>query len=205
MKRLFAILLAATMLLAACGGTGTPTRGAWDGNTYSSRYIGLRFELPADWTVMTTLEMMDAFMFPESLHVMPGQPIPQRVFNSIGDAVFPDVIAYQEEHLPPFEDNGIMIAIGQRGEDRPSTEMELLQEMAAEAAGIEGMEIVVGASPVRIGNHDWHYADQIITGDWGAGNQRMYLRFQGDFMINVTIIYHDYDSLNNTLSHFRAY
>ena len=89
-KKICALLLTFAMLLtllSACGGgsdTAAPTRGSWDGNTFTSSYLGLQFTSPGQpWHIFSNdeiaerLELTDGQMgtgtdIPNSLWTDPG-------------------------------------------------------------------------------------------------------------------------------------
>jgi len=191
------------MVFAACGQT-LPTRGMWEGDTYSSGYLGLRFELPPEWRVMNTDEMLQTVGLPPTVRILPGREITHNVFNLIGGASFPDVIAYEEEVLPPSRDNGIMIAFFRLGPNATHVEAEILQEMA-EWVGGEDADITISPTTARIGRYDWYYAEQRVADAHGSLNQRIFIRLDGAIMQQITVIYHDEASLQDILSRFSAY
>lgn len=64
MKRLFAALLA-VILLAGCSDSVEEehalARGAWEGNTFTSEFANLRFEMPEGWNYASEEEMANIF------------------------------------------------------------------------------------------------------------------------------------------------
>lgn len=100
MKKLFAILLVMSLLLAGCGGSGdtaaettaaseptaeekTVTLGVLDGNTYTNSYAGFGFALDENWTIYPADQLQT---LPEDVGSMfEGTNLEGEEFNNITD------------------------------------------------------------------------------------------------------------------------
>ena len=212
-KRLFAILLAALLLFAACGtDIDIPARGYWDGDTFVSAYFGLRFDLPQGWAIASEEEIAEAMWLDADVRVEPGTHIPQEVFDALGELQLPDMWA-QESPLGMFRNNAVMTAIGRLPDDAPLSEIDMFLEIVEQVQDNEWLDFVIGEGTIRIGAHDWYFADQHFITGWNISdpsaaemhNQRAFARFDNGFIKMLSIVYYDADMLQDIMANFRPY
>ncbi|MCL2377382.1 MAG: hypothetical protein FWC76_08335 [Defluviitaleaceae bacterium] len=210
MKKLLAIfMIVAAMMLASCNiapeAHTTPIRGFWDGDTFTSEYFGLRFNLPESWTVMTESELAALLPDRDVMPVPEGARIPQDVFEDLGqEAFFYDMIATSGSLFTTIQ--GTLMWIEWFPGDWPLSEASLLQGLAAEAQDVEEWEIIINEGITRIGTYYWHSAESRIYGaDGHLVTALMFARVDGRFAKFIGISYHDIEAVDEFLNYFEAY
>jgi len=218
-KRLFVIFtIALMMLFASCttNDSQPPSRGYWDGETFVSPYFGLRFELPDGWTVVSNNEGIALVMAGILVPVAAGAEISDDVFDALEGRV-PDVLAVEGDirDTSQHERARMSTIVGRLADDAPSTAFGMLLDIAEQASNSPfSRHYVIGRGAVRLGMHYWNFADQyllIIGGsheneDEVISRSRIFKRYDGNgFFKQISITYHDDNSLHGILAHFRAY
>jgi len=196
-KRIFTLLLAVTMLaamLAACGGgttTVAPTRGSWDGNVFTSEYLGLRFVTPPGWNVMSDAEigatMGLATGFMESFEVeMPD------------DAE----MAHDMMAVNPLTGDNVQI-IYERIQGRRIPTVAQIIEASTEPIEQMGGRVISIPGTTRIGAHTWYsFGTEINMGGMIAYG-RQFVNIQDGFVRLIIITnFTSVDAANDILPMF---
>jgi len=208
MKRLIVILIVlivSMVFLAACGGAGTstPTRGQWDGNTFTSSFFGLHLDIPDDWTAMTESEIQGAYQFFGVDAIAPGEAVTPEAFDNADHTSMIDMMAVAGEGgMVMVGDMQSMIALSINLLTSDEVNMNADQWLAhiMQEAGAPRR---VGEDAVRIGSLDWYYVDSVIAGT--TSMQRMFANIEGRFVRLITIGYQNETQLNQYMGFFRSY
>jgi len=195
--RLFfaALIAAATMLLAACGGaspTAIPTRGFWEGDTFVSSFFGLRFELPENWSAMPAEEIGEMYWNMGFFVPPPGAEIDHEeyeVFEAIG--MIEMLAAIGEPDTLSDVTGRVVLSITRMADDvaHMSAPQWLAYTMDAAEVGY-----IVSDDTVRIGSLYWYYMDSPA---FDLFHQRTYANIDNQFLRIITVgytetAYHDY-------------
>ena len=165
-----------TTLVACNGGSSTAlerrgvTRGVWNGNTWTSDYLGLTLTLPSGWVHATDEEIADVLgLGADLIAATQGVEIDTSVMESIG--VLYDLMASSP--------NGASIQVGMERLVFPNSRMtapEYIEASASELVAM-GMEVDFNFPNTRIGSLDWY--------SYGSMMEFMGMRIYGRYFVNV--------------------
>ena len=205
-KRLFAILLAATMLLAACATadpTTVPARGRWDGDTFLSPFFGLRFDMPETWDAMTEMELVEIYWNIGAFLPMANAEISSDAYEVAEILGIMDVFAMTiAEELESLDDPMGRVAITIMRLSDEMAHMTAIEWLNYVAEGHEADESsIVHDGTVRIGSLYWYFMDSPDD----DLNQRTFANLEGRFIRIITIGYTHDEYLNDILNMFSEY
>jgi len=137
------LVVALLVVLTACG-TTTPTRGQWEGDVFTSEYLGFSFELPERWIAATDAEIAGFMGVAETLRSDAGAAIPEDV-----------ELHYDMMASNPFSGDYVLIMFERHGGLRAPTRASFI-EMMTESLAEEGVRLIDVPGTTRIGNDDWY-------------------------------------------------
>ena len=207
-KRLFAILLAVTMLLAACAAAADPTtvpaRGRWDGDTFLSPFFGLRFDMPETWDAMTEMELVEIYWNIGAFLPMANAELTSDAYEVAEFLGIMDVFAMtivDEMESPDKPMGRVAITIMRLSDDMAHmTALDWLNHLAEEMQEAEEPSVVRDGT-TRIGSLYWYFMD---TPDEDL-DQRTFVNLEGRFIRVITIGYTHDEYLNDILNMFSPY
>ena len=135
------------------GETGTVTRGVWDGNVFTSEFLGLTFTMPDGWVASTDAEIAALMGLAPGVLEAAGGDIPEDLWDTV-ESVH-DMMA-----MNPL--TGVSVQILFDRLEYPYTAMSTAEfvaeylELMEEIMEMMGMEFEVLPGTTRIGNSDWH-------------------------------------------------
>jgi len=191
----FLVSLSLALFLTACGGSGPsrnipPTRGLWEGNVYTSEYLGLQLTLPEDWIATPDEEIVASLgLDPDTF--LPASVVPEEVFD------LPHLTSLTElSVMDPFTGASVMIIFERL--EAPISENEYIA-LAAEALALMGMEITLDFPLTTIGAYEWHsYGSAFEVFDLTIYG-RYFVNIQGGFVRAIAISYHEFSESLETL------
>ena len=219
-KKLLALLIAVSMLVllfAACnGGTeestepepeieeeeveqddpieNAPVRGIWDGDTFTSEYLGLRFEKPEGWVVATEEDIME-------LMGLGAEFIGDDIFGEGVDmARLMEVANITTIHDIMVSDplTGTNVQIAYERLIFPMNRMTAQEYMETLGGMLESMGMEVDfdfPGTTGIGNYDWYTFESIMdVGIEVFG--RYFVNVQDGFARSISITYSDMSDLS---------
>jgi hypothetical protein len=175
--------------------SSTPTRGFWEGNVWTSEYLGLAFVLPAGWEKgVSSTDGGIARLVGE------GAAIPDTAWDV--DSALVDMVAGNS-----LGGGNINIIIGkldalQASYLRMTSERAFVSSMVDEFNDEVGVTATVDISTPRIGENVWHSLTVTMEMFGLAFRQKALLSFDGDFMRQITITYDDSATLNEIMAAF---
>jgi len=204
-KKLLALTLAFVLLvslLAACGGNGgngaTPTpaepeatpapevgnpmRGVWDGDVFTSQYLGFRFEMPEGWLAATDEEIAEllglgADMIAQGTDL--GDIMEVMDLTTVTDIMVSD----------PITGANLSIAFERLVFPHNRLSAQEYMEIASDLLLTMGMEVNFDfPGTTRIGAYDWYSYQSIM--DIGINIYgRYFVNVEGGFARVISIIY----------------
>jgi len=217
MKKICIILIAIILLtmLTACGGStsttqnpaidrledlaqqhaGSPIRGSWDGNVFTSEHLGLRFVKPDGWMALTDVQIAE----------MTGRGIEQSLDSTdldelmelLGVTIFTDMGAVGTYTL------GHVQIVYERLPNQFEFSAPQLVESMAELYAQNGFEANLDFSgTTRIGAYNWYVGGATITDSSGVQYFiRYFVTIRNEFGVAITI---GYDAESETLEEILA-
>ena len=172
---------------------GNPTRGIWEGNVYTNEFIGLQFDMPIGWNVVTGTGL------PTILYE--GAEITDYVWASLDE---PSILDMSINHV---RGGNINIVINNAG--FPMSAAEFRQAIYDAAHDMEdiGMSVTVGSfdEPTRIGRYYWYYQEVEIELLGEAFIMHQFLKlFNYRYFVAISIGDDIEDSLEDTVAMFSA-
>jgi len=196
-KRLYVLILTFVVLLAACAPSQDlatifapgqpPILGSWEGNVFTSEYLGLRIEMPDGWVAFTDEELAERYGFNTAL-LESRQDLWELVDTRAGRRV-PDM----EILSPNFASAAILYERFYTAADQMMSSAQFNQ-FEADLWNAFHDTITISDTPVRIGNLYWYYFDgaRFFAGLTHYG--RHFQRVQDGFGMSIYIQYFCSDS-----------
>jgi len=161
----------------------SPTRGVWDGNVFTSTYLGLQLTLPEGWIVATDEEISEATGLGVAL--MEQGTVLADIWDMIESTTITDMMAHCQR-------TGSHISIAFERFASPDDEMSMADymDMAAEHILSLGMEVNFDfPGTTKIGAYDWYsYGSSLELLNVGI-NGRYFVSIEDGFARVITIVY----------------
>jgi len=177
---------------------GSVTRGTWDGNTYTSTYLGLQFEMPADWAVATDEDINQIMGI--GLDFVGGD-IGSVDLDALDIITFIDMMASD-----PMTGMSVYLTYERLVFPRTRISAQDYMELAAQTIEMMGMDVHFNfPGTTRIGNYDWYSygseMDMFGTSVFG----RYFVNIEDGIVRIISIIYSDFSMyVDDVLAMFSA-
>jgi hypothetical protein len=169
-----------------------PTRGVWNGNVYSSQYLGLRFNMPSSWFIVSDTELAEMIGV-LATGIGTGLGIPDSFWQTAENIGF-----FEMSALNPFTGANINIVIERLPNDMP-TSAYLNQAMLTMA--MLGIPVTRISGSTIIGATEWLATES----DMGAFKLRQLMNVQNGFARVISIGYFSDSQLTDILAMFSGY
>ena len=165
---------------------GRPVRGMWDGNIWTSEYLGLYFYLPEGWEFASDEEIVDILGLGSALILgAAGMAITDEFWEGI-NAVLYDMLAFDLE-----SGSNIQVLI----ERMPSIDFGVREviEYNAELLPHFGMNVNIDVEPRQIGGLEWEGFEAYMDEFGFRQDMTYYLRVVDGFAVAILVTtYNDY-------------
>jgi len=171
-----------------------PTMGAWVGNTYTSEYLGVRFEMPQGWIrIQNDFLAAEQPAFPE---FEPGEDPPR-------ESWFVDQLIVVMSTADPETLTGVDIAFERlmpRSRISAAAYIEQLAELLEERSAEADIPIIINtdfSDTVEIGNYEWHQMTTESDVEYTILHTHRFININRGFARVITITYRDDEYLGD--------
>lgn len=181
MKRLLSatlcLIVAVTLIGCSQAPTAKFTRGTWDGNVYTSEFLGLTFTKPENWEIASDEEMEELFGISMDMMEADTDAAKQQVIFDmlVADPETNSNISFMFQNLSVIKGG------------KSITEEQFAKSIEEQSSALEGVTYVAGElKTATFGEKDYKYMSSTITMQGVEMNQIAIIRKEGNYIFNAT-------------------
>jgi len=139
---------------------GLPMRGTWNGNVYTSEYLGFSITVPDNWEIATDEMLALQQGLPEAtISDFPDGKIPYDFWDAWDRYIFQEIWASISSRSPEIINQTIRLYFEKLEPENANItgpEYINLQKEEAGQSGLFKFDFSKSDTPVKIGNNDWY-------------------------------------------------